>query len=154
MSKIKIRWPVLGAAFGYLIFHPLIHILSLAHYFANHPRPANFALVISEAFSVSMLPWGLAFMILGALIGLLCGKIMQIDEEKSKLIIELQKALERVKTLSGLLPICASCKKIRDDQGYWNQIEAYIAQHSEAEFSHGICPQCAKKLYPEFYGAN
>ena len=53
--------------------------------------------------------------------------------------------------ISGMLPICANCKKIRDDKGYWNQIEAYIGDHSEAEFSHGICPDCAKKLYPEFY---
>jgi hypothetical protein len=63
-----------------------------------------------------------------------------IHEEKVK-------ALLKVKVLSGFLPICASCKKIRDDQGYWNQIESYIRDHSEAEFSHGICPDCAKKLY-------
>ena len=63
----------------------------------------------------------------------------------------LQKALAKVKTLSGLLPICANCKKIRDDKGYWNQIEAYIRDHSEADFSHSICPECAKNLYPEFY---
>lgn len=62
----------------------------------------------------------------------------------------LKEALTEVKTLSGFLPICASCKKIRDDKGYWNQIEAYIREHSEAEFSHGICPECARKLYPEF----
>jgi len=62
---------------------------------------------------------------------------------------ELQEALSEIKTLSGLLPICASCKKIRDDKGYWNQIEAYIRDRSEAEFSHSICPECAKHLYPE-----
>lgn len=60
---------------------------------------------------------------------------------------KLQKALSKIKTLSGLLPICASCKKIRDDKGYWNQIESYIRDHSEAEFSHSICPPCAEKLY-------
>ena len=59
--------------------------------------------------------------------------------------------MDRVNLLTGMLPICASCKKIRDDKGYWNQIETYIRDHSEAEFSHGICPDCAKKLYPEFY---
>jgi len=65
---------------------------------------------------------------------------------------ELQKsrARTRLNILSGLLPICASCKKIRDDKGYWNQIEAYIAEHSKAEFSHSICPECSQKLYPEF----
>jgi len=73
------------------------------------------------------------------------------EEEREKLISELKKALSDIKTLSGLLPICASCKKIRDDKGYWNQIESYIQSHSGAEFSHGICPDCAKKLYPEYY---
>lgn len=65
---------------------------------------------------------------------------------------ELQEALAQVRTLSGLLPICASCKKIRDDQGYWQRVEVYIESHSEAEFTHGLCPDCAKKLYPELYG--
>jgi PleD family two-component response regulator len=64
---------------------------------------------------------------------------------------ELRKALAKIKTLSGLLPICASCKKIRDDQGYWTQLESYISEHSEAEFTHGCCPECMKKLYPEMY---
>lgn len=69
------------------------------------------------------------------------------EQENEKLIAELKNALEKVKTLSGMLPICASCKKIRDDKGYWNQIESYIEKHSQAEFSHGICPVCSEKLY-------
>ena len=73
----------------------------------------------------------------------------QMQAERERLIDELQGALANVKMLSGLLPICASCKKIRDDQGYWRQIEAYICDHSEADFSHGICPECAKELYPK-----
>jgi len=73
----------------------------------------------------------------------------RIEGELEKLIHELQRALEKVKTLSGLLPICSSCKKIRDDTGYWNQIEVYIRDHSEADFSHSICPDCAQKLYPD-----
>ncbi|HIJ79941.1 MAG: response regulator [Desulfobulbaceae bacterium] len=68
--------------------------------------------------------------------------------EREKLITELKEALAKVKTLSGFLPICAACKKIRDDKGYWSQIESYIRDHSEAVFSHGICPDCAQKLYP------
>ena len=71
------------------------------------------------------------------------------QEEREKLIIELQDALGRVKTLSGLLPICSHCKKIRDDTGYWNRIETYVRARTEAEFSHSICPACAKKYYPE-----
>jgi len=73
----------------------------------------------------------------------------QVQEEREKLIGELQDALAKVKTLSGFIPICASCKKIRDDKGYWNQIEAYLSAHSEVEFSHSVCPDCARKLYPE-----
>jgi PAS domain S-box-containing protein len=76
------------------------------------------------------------------------------EEEREELILELEDALAQVKTLRGLLPICTNCKKIRDDRGYWNQIEVYIRDHSEAEFSHSICPECAKKLYPEFYNRN
>ncbi len=73
---------------------------------------------------------------------------IKAEVEKEVLIDKLQEMLSQVKQLSGFLPICASCKKIRDDEGYWNQIEAYIQKHSEAEFSHSICPDCAKKLYP------
>ena len=71
-------------------------------------------------------------------------------EEREKLVNELQHALAQVKTLSGMIPICASCKKIRDDKGYWNQIETYLREHSDAQFTHGICPECAKKLYGDF----
>ncbi|MEW5721682.1 MAG: 7TM diverse intracellular signaling domain-containing protein [Thermodesulfobacteriota bacterium] len=73
----------------------------------------------------------------------------RLEEEREQLIRELQQALSEVTTLSGLLPICSMCKKIRDDKGYWNQIEAYISSHSEARFSHGLCPDCAKRLYPQ-----
>lgn len=72
-----------------------------------------------------------------------------LENEKERLIAELHNSLDKVKLLSGFIPICASCKQIRDDQGYWLQIEAYISQHSEAQFSHGICPACIKKLYPD-----
>jgi len=75
----------------------------------------------------------------------------QAELERESLIKKLQKTLEEVKILSGLLPICSNCKKIRDDKGYWNQIESYIRDHSEANFSHSICPECSEKLYPEIY---
>lgn len=71
------------------------------------------------------------------------------ESERERLIQELQEALGRVKSLSGLLPICASCRKIRDKEGAWHNLEAYIRAHSEADFSHGICPDCRKELYPE-----
>ena len=69
--------------------------------------------------------------------------------EEKQLSLDLQKALAEIKTLRGIIPICANCKKIRDDKGFWNQLEAFIHEHSDAEFSHGICPQCAAELYPE-----
>ncbi|RJR27691.1 MAG: hypothetical protein C4582_00180 [Desulfobacteraceae bacterium] len=71
------------------------------------------------------------------------------EAAREKLIKELRKALAKVKQLRGFLPICASCKKIRDDTGYWNQVEAYLTSHSDVQFSHSICPECAKKLHPE-----
>ena len=73
----------------------------------------------------------------------------QSQVRKKRLIRRLQKALDEVKTLSGMIPICANCKKVRDDKGYWDQIETYIHKHSNADFSHGICPECAKELYPD-----
>ncbi|MBN2444395.1 MAG: response regulator [Spirochaetales bacterium] len=75
----------------------------------------------------------------------------KLEIEREKMILELQDALAKIKTLRGLLPICSFCKKIRDDQGYWRQIEVYMKEHSDANFSHSICPQCAKKYYPHLY---
>ena len=76
------------------------------------------------------------------------------EKERDNLIEELRTALDEVKTLRGLIPICVHCKSIRDDAGYWNKIEEYLLDHSDAQFTHGICPECARKLYPEFYPQN
>lgn len=70
--------------------------------------------------------------------------------ERERLIGELQRALAQVKTLSGLLPICSHCKKIRDDRGYWNNVESYVTKYSQASFTHSICPECIQKYYPEY----
>ncbi|HQH56763.1 MAG TPA: PAS domain-containing protein [Candidatus Marinimicrobia bacterium] len=91
----------------------------------------------------------------GKIIGLVgisreINEIKQAEEQREKIIAELQEALDKIKTLKGLIPICASCKKIRDDQGYWNSVESYIKDHAEVEFTHGICPDCMKKLYPNY----
>lgn len=74
----------------------------------------------------------------------------RLEAEREHLIGQLQDALATVKQLTGLLPICASCKRIRDEQGTWETVEEYIREHTDADFSHGICPECLKKLYPEF----
>jgi DNA-binding LytR/AlgR family response regulator len=78
----------------------------------------------------------------------------QTEVERDRLIQDLQKSLANVKSLSGLLPICAGCKHIRDDQGYWSQVESYVQKHSEATFTHGLCPGCIKKYYPELEKAD
>jgi PAS domain S-box-containing protein len=72
----------------------------------------------------------------------------RLQEEREKLITELRKAMEEIRTLRGIIPICASCKKVRNDEGAWQQIEAYITSHTESEFTHGICPECVAKMYP------
>ena len=74
---------------------------------------------------------------------------VEAEREMERLIEELQDALAQVKTLKGLLPICASCKKVRDDDGYWSRLDAYLGEHSNVEFSHSICPDCMKVMYPE-----
>jgi PAS domain S-box-containing protein len=80
------------------------------------------------------------------------GERKRAERERERLVDELQRLLGEVKTLSGLLPICSYCKKIRDDKGYWNQIELYIGQHSSANFTHSICPDCASNQYANFFG--
>ncbi|PKL52441.1 MAG: hypothetical protein CVV37_01275 [Nitrospira bacterium HGW-Nitrospira-1] len=79
--------------------------------------------------------------------------IVNKEREQRELAKKLQDAFLEIKTLSGMIPICASCKKIRDDKGCWHQIEVYVRDHSDAEFTHGLCPDCAKKLYGEFHKA-
>lgn len=76
-------------------------------------------------------------------------RMISIQKQLAEKIVELKEALGHIKTLKGIVPICASCKKIRDDKGYWEQVEVYVKNHSEAQFSHGICPDCIKKLYPD-----
>ncbi len=76
-------------------------------------------------------------------------ELKRVEEERERLNLRLQDALDRIKTLSGLIPICAGCKKIRDDRGYWNQLEEYLEKHSGASFSHGLCPECFGRFFPD-----
>jgi len=75
----------------------------------------------------------------------------RLEQKKEEAILEREKAIEKIRVLQGMLPICSSCKKIRNDDGYWTQIEDYIRDNSEAEFSHSICPECTQRLYPDIY---
>ncbi len=77
-------------------------------------------------------------------------RLIETQATLARKITELQDALAHIRTLQGILPICSFCKKIRDDKGYWRQVEVYLMEHSEADFSHGICPECLKEHYPEF----
>lgn len=72
-----------------------------------------------------------------------------VEEERERLNVELKVALDSIKTLKGLIPICAGCKKIRDDKGFWNHLEQYVEEHSDASFSHGLCPECFRKYFPD-----
>lgn len=76
-------------------------------------------------------------------------RLIRAERKSDSYILELEQAMERIKVLSGIIPICMHCKQIRDDKGYWNQLEAFIQSHSSAQFSHGICDACLEKYYPE-----
>ncbi len=90
--------------------------------------------------------------LLGSLIIFIAGSMLDKKErEQQKIIKSLQEALLEIKTLQGIVPICSFCKNIRDDKGFWNQVEAYVSQHTEAEFSHGIRPDCLEKHYSDLF---
>ena len=99
--------------------------------------------------TAALIPWAAESVILVTLRD--ASDRIRAEQERENLIRELEDALEKIKTLKGLLPICAHCKRIRDDRGYWAQVETYIEAHSLAEFSHGICPECVRKYYPEVF---
>ena len=77
-------------------------------------------------------------------------RLIEMRETLACKIEELREALDQIKTLRGIVPICMNCKKIRDDQGFWNQVEVYVRDHTEANFSHAICPECMNRLYPDY----
>jgi hypothetical protein len=154
-------------------FHFAIHLLTLFAIYVLLPNRLLLQLLPAlylTGGSVGVLWFGkvlsplleqavLMAILMGNLLGLGMSWYLQVNRRthfsllmnEKRLKEDLKRAAENIKILTGLLPICASCKKIRDDKGYWHQVEVYIRDHSEAEFSHGICPECAKRLYPEFY---
>lgn len=110
-------------------------------------QPRHSMLIASGADQVNaVLYFALSFVVMG-----FARQARRAEEEQARLVRQLQDALARVKTLSGMLPICSHCKKIRDDKGDWNQIEFYIRARSDASFSHGVCPECARKHYAQVY---
>jgi DNA-binding response OmpR family regulator len=91
------------------------------------------------------------YIVKGQVTGSMLGRAIRYAIERRKLLTQLEHSATEIKKLRGILPICANCKKIRDDKGYWTQVEVYIGDHSAAEFSHGICPECAQRIYPEYF---
>lgn len=126
---------VFAAASGFL----------LADWFFLPPRHALF--ISSGAYQVN----SVLYFFLSSLAIIYSRQARRAEDEQARLVRELQGALAKVKTLSGMLPICSHCKKIRDDKGAWNQIEFYIRDRSNASFSHGVCPECAKQHYAQVY---
>ncbi|MBN1398574.1 MAG: hypothetical protein JXA06_11130 [Bacteroidetes bacterium] len=109
------------------------------------------SIVITPPFWRTKWFYGLIFLFtISAALGLYRWRVLRLLKHEKELNIRIQEALAKNRILSGLLPICSNCKKIRNDKGYWDQLEKYIQTHSEAQFTHGICPECAKKLYPDY----
>lgn len=105
-----------------------------------------------DAFAIQAVQKGAQdYLIKGWVNSALLARAVRYAIERQKLLTQLENSIREIKTLRGFLPICMSCKKIRDDSGYWNQMEAYISEHSEAEFSHGYCPECAERALAEFH---
>jgi len=111
----------------------------------------SLAIIIIPPFWRTAWFYGLILFITGGLVfGLYRWRVWQLLKHEKELNLRIQESLAKNRILGGLLPICSNCKKIRDDKGYWDQLEGYIQTHSEAQFTHGICPDCAKKLYPSY----
>ena len=152
-KKIIFHYSLIGIFAGYFFFHPLVMLLSFLMSVRDAPldmaNATAVSAVIMRSFSIDMLPWSLSFTLFNGIIGFYYGILKFKKLEREELIANLQKALADVKTLSGMLPICAWCKKVRNDEGYWQKIEAYMKSHLDLDFTHGICNDCAKKEYPD-----
>ena len=152
-KKIIFKYSLIGVFAGYFFFHPLVMLLSFLMSVRDAPlgmaNATAVSTVIMRSFSIDMLPWSLSFTLFNGIIGFYYGILKFKKLEREELIANLQKALADVKTLSGMLPICAWCKKVRNDEGYWQKIEAYMKSHLDLDFTHGICNDCAKKEYPD-----
>lgn len=125
---------------GTLILTMICSLLIIVAFFTKPPVDPMWKVICNRGLAL-MAIWVTAFL------GL---QLKTIEKEREKVLMAYEAAQEQVRILRGFLPICAACKKIRDDRGHWNQMEEYITNHSEAVFSHGICPECEQKLYPEY----
>lgn len=125
-----------------LILAIVTSLLVLAGYLFSPPGPSAWQSIINRGLSL------LAVWVTAALVA----QRQSMEVRRERAVRAREQALNEIKILRGFLPICSNCKRIRDDDGYWQQVEAYICEHSEAQFSHSICRECAMKLYPDLYG--
>jgi DNA-binding response OmpR family regulator len=108
-----------------------------------------------DAFAIESVQKGAQdYLVKGQVTGALLGRSIRYAIERKKMLTQLEHSAKEINKLRGILPICANCKRIRDDKGYWTQVEVYISDHSETEFSHGLCPECAAKMYPDYFKKN
>jgi hypothetical protein len=116
---------------------------------------ASFAFELESHFYQTFWFYGIVLILIcGAGIGLHRLRVWRLVAKEKMLNAYVAEAMTKIKVLNGLIPICFNCKKVRDDQGYWNGLERYIKEHSEATFSHGVCPECAEKLREGFLSKN
>jgi hypothetical protein len=115
-------------------------------YIANYHTGYQYTLTFTNAWNMTLLFASFLLVSLGA------QHVSHLLKAEKELSAKLKNAINEIEQLSGLLPICASCKKIRDDKGYWENIEKYISTHTKATFTHGVCPECMQKYYPQFIG--
>lgn len=150
---VLLQWALVCTIISELAFAFYIDNYGLSNLVGHYFKIFSFAFVYSAIISTGIKePYQLIFHELHAANGRLRDEIsvrQRAEEEKEGLIGELRVALEEIKTLEGILPICMHCKKIRDDGGYWKQLENYIHERSKARFSHSICPDCFQKHYPD-----
>lgn len=136
----SVGWIAISTA---IFFMGLRRLISLYDIIILHQMPLEMGFEILGLITSCVMVIGVA------LIAPIFHAMKDLQDEQQTLIARLEESLAHIHTLKGLLPICASCKKVRDDRGYWTQIEQYISAHTDAEFSHGICPDCAKLVYAE-----
>jgi ABC-type multidrug transport system fused ATPase/permease subunit len=147
MINIKNKFLILGivVAFFLWFFEVILHVVVF--------KTGNFTEEIFPLKNPDELWMRFVIVVIVLLFGYIsqrmANKITNAYKKEREITEKLEGSLQEIKVLRGILPICASCKKIRDDHGYWRQIENYIRKHSEAEFSHSLCPVCEKRLYPE-----
>ena len=137
-------WVFIQIGFALILFGMLVDITDN---FEDLNKYIIIGDTIYESFLEKVIGYGLGFLFIAFGIWKWMPKI---SEHKRMTERKLEKAIDKVKILSGLIPICSSCKNIRDDDGYWNHLETYLAERTDAEFSHGLCPECSEKMIKEF----